>query len=128
MSGSQYFSSLELKRTLANLPASQETLPSMTAATHLVPPFHNRIRKACVSVVATLILPYLAYAQESSPITAPQNQINSLQTTIASLQTTVASLQNQLSSLQKSNTTLQSEVGALQNELAAARSVLALAP
>jgi chaperonin cofactor prefoldin len=83
----------------------------------MVPLFHNRVRKVCV-LVATLILPALAYAQESSATAAPQAQIDSLRTT-------VASLQSQVSSLQKTNTTLQSEVTALQNELTAARSVLA---
>jgi chromosome segregation ATPase len=84
----------------------------------MVPLLHNRIPKVCVLVAGTLILPALACAQENSPITAPQTQIDSLQTT-------VASLQNQVSSLQTSNTTLQSEVAALQHELTAARSVLA---
>jgi hypothetical protein len=87
----------------------------------MVPLFHNRVRKVCVLLATTLILPGLAYTQESSPTVAPQTQIDSLQTT-------VALLQSQVSSLQRSNTTLQSEVTALQNELAAARSVLALAP
>ena len=105
-----------------------------------------------VLVAAALILSALAYAQENTPIAAPQNQINSLQSTVDSLQKQVSSLQKsdttlqsevaalqieltaarsvlaQVSSLQTSNATLQSQVTALQNELTAARSVLALAP
>jgi hypothetical protein len=83
--------------------------------------FHNRIRKVCALVAATLILLPLGYAQENSPTATPETRINSLQTA-------VASLQNQVNSLQTSNTTLQREVTALQHELTTARSVLALAP
>jgi hypothetical protein len=80
--------------------------------------FHDRIRKVCVLVAATLILSPLGYAQENSPTATPETQINSLQAA-------VASLQNQVNNLQTSNTTLQSEVTALQHELTAARSTLA---
>ena len=56
----------------------------------MTPPFHNRIRKVCALVAATLILPALAYAQNNQG----DNQPAALQAQITALKTTVTSLQN----------------------------------
>jgi hypothetical protein len=67
------------------------------------PLFHNRIRKVCTLVTATLIIPALVHAQNSQG-------------------------DNQLAALKAQITALQKRVTALENQLTAARSVLALAP
>ena len=60
--------------------------------------FHNRIRKVCALVAATLILPALAYAQGSSPLGS--SPLAALQAQVTALQTTVTALQNQVNTLQ----------------------------
>src|SRR5215469_7958108 len=62
--------------------------------------FHNRIRKVCPLVAATLIFPALAYAQ------APP----SIPTEIAALQAQVAALQKQVNTLTQYITVVQGEV------------------
>jgi hypothetical protein len=69
----------------------------------MTPPFHNRIRKVCALVAATLILPALAYAQNNQG----DNQPAALQAQITALKTTVTSLQNQVKTLQTQLATVQ---------------------
>jgi hypothetical protein len=61
--------------------------------------FHNRIRKVCALVAATLFLPALAYAQNNQG----DNQIAVLQAQITALHNRVNALQNQLNAVLSSN-------------------------
>src|SRR6516164_9107666 len=61
--------------------------------------FHNRIRKVCALVAATLILPALAYAQNNQG----DSQIAALQAQVTALQNQVNTLQSQLAAVQKNN-------------------------
>jgi hypothetical protein len=72
--------------------------------------FHNRIRKVCAVVGATLILSAAAYAQGNSPLAALQAQITALQSQVQALQAQVAALQSSTSGLQA----LQAQVAAIQ--------------
>jgi hypothetical protein len=61
--------------------------------------FHNRFRKVCALVAATLILPALAYAQNNQG----DNQIAALQAQITALKNQVNTLQSQMNAVLSSN-------------------------
>jgi hypothetical protein len=65
--------------------------------------FHNRIRKLCALVTATLILPALAYGQAGNPIAVLQAQVAALQKQVSAQQTQITTLQGQLNAVLSSN-------------------------
>jgi polyhydroxyalkanoate synthesis regulator phasin len=92
--------------------ANRTDLSDRAAADEVNHRFHNRIRKVCALVGATLILPALAYAQGSSPIAKLQAEVTALQTTVTALQNQVNSDTSQITALQTTDTTLQNRVNA----------------
>jgi hypothetical protein len=88
-----------LNRATTRVANTTEVSGRVTADEVNLDRFHNRIRKVCALVAATLILPALAYAQNNQG----DNQLAALQAQITALQKQVNTLQTELNAVLSSN-------------------------